>query len=271
MHPQTALFDRPLLRRRRDRAARLADPDARFLLHVAVEDLAERLAELNKDFPVAVDIGAHGDALAAALDGKAGIRTLISIAPSPATAALCPRPVIVADEDSLPLADASADLVLSCVALHWVDDLPGLFADVLRVLKPGGLFLAVMPGEETLRELRDSLARAELAVEGGVSPRVLPMLTLKDGGALLQRAGFAEPVVDRDRLTVDYADPLRLMADLRAMGETNALTERRRTPLRRETLSAALAAYAETYANDEGRIVATFDLVTLTAWKPESR
>ncbi len=271
MQTHAALFDRPLLRRHRDRAARLADPDARFLLHVAVEDLRDRLAEMKREFPVAVDLGAHGDEVARALEGRNGIRSLIAIAPSPAIAALCARPAIVAEEDRLPLADASADLVLSCLSLHWVDDLPGLFADVLRVLKPGGLFLAVMPGEETLRELRDSLARAELAVDGGVSPRVLPMLTIKDGGALLQRAGFAEPVADRDRITVDYANPLRLMADLRAMGETNALAERRRTPLRRATLAAAIAAYAENHANAEGRIVATFDLVTLTAWKPDSR
>ena len=271
MQTQAPLFDRPLLRRHRERAARRGDPDARFLLHAALEDLLDRLADMRREFPVAVDLGAHGDALATALDGRCGIRSLISIAPSPALAALCPKPAIVAEEDSLPLADASADLVLSCLSLHWIDDLPGLFANVLRVLKPGGLFLAVMPGEETLRELRDSLARAELEIEGGVSPRVLPMLTIKDGGALLQRAGFAEPVVDRDRLTVDYADPLSLMADLRAMGETNALTERRKTPLKRTTLAAALAAYAETYANDDGRVVATFDLVTLTAWKPDSR
>jgi SAM-dependent methyltransferase len=271
MQTHAPLFDRPLLRRHRERAARRADPDALFLLHAALEDLLERLSGMRREFPVAVDLGAHGDALAEALDGRGGIRSLISIAPSPALAALCPRPVIVAEEDALPLADASADLVLSCLSLHWVDDLPGLFADVLRVLKPGGLFLAVMPGEETLRELRDSLARAELEVDGGISPRVLPMLTVKDGGALLQRAGFADPVVDRDRLTVDYADPLRLMADLRAMGETNALTERRKTPLKRTTLAAALATYAETYANDDGRVVATFDLVTLTAWKPETR
>ncbi len=269
MQTHAALFDRPLLRRRRDRAVRLGDPDARFLLRVAVEDLVERLSQMRREFPVAVDLGARGDTLAAALEGQAGIRSLISIAPSRALAALCPRPAVVAEDDGLPLADGCADLVLSCLSLHWVDDLPGLFADVLRVLKPGGLFLATMPGEETLRELRDSLARAELAVEGGVSPRVLPMLTIKDGGALLQRAGFAEPVADRDRITVDYPDPLRLMADLRAMGETNALAERRKTPLRRATLSAALAAYAENYANDAGRVVATFDLVTLTAWKPD--
>lgn len=271
MHTETMLFDRPLLRRRRDRAARRADPGALFLLREAADDLVGRLSFMRREFPVAIDLGAHGDVLATALDRRGGIRSLISVAPSIEIAARCAKPALVAEEDRLPLADGCADLVMSCLSLHWIDDLPGLFADVLRVLKPGGLFLAVMPGEETLRELRDSLARAELAVEGGISPRVLPMLTVKDSGALLQRAGFSEPVVDRDRLTVDYADPLALMADLRAMGETNALVQRRKTPLRRATLAATLAAYTEHHANAEGRVVATFDLVTLTAWKPEPR
>lgn len=271
MQTEATLFDRPLLLRRRDRAARRADPDALFLLREAAADLCGRLDEMRGAFPVAVDLGAHGDILARGLEGRGGIRTLISLAPSAALAARCPPPAIAAAENRLPLADASVDLVLSCMALHWVDDLPGLFADVLRVLKPGGLFLAVMPGEETLHELRDSMATGEFAVEGGVSPRVAPMLTIKDAGMLLQRAGFAEPVVDRDRIAVDYADPLRLMADLRAMGETNALAERRRTPMKRATLAAALEAYRNRWTNAEGRIVATFDLVTLTAWKPNPR
>lgn len=264
----SSLFDRPTLRARHDRVARRGDPDPLFLLREAAADLAERLADIKGEFPLAVDLGARGPALADALAGEPRIGRLLSLAPSAAVAARCPAPALVADEERLPLADGCADLVLSCLALHWVEDLPGAFAEVLRVLKPGGVFVAILPGEETLRELRDSMARAELAVEGGVSPRVAPMLTIKDGGALLQRAGFAEPVADRERIRVDYADPLKLMADLRAMGESNALGQRRRAPLRRATLAAALAAYRDNWSLEGGRVAATFDFVTLTAWKP---
>ncbi len=268
---QTPLFDRPILRARHDRVARRGDADALFLLREAAADLADRVREISGDFPLAVDLGARGPSLAEALADERRIGTLVSLAPSAAVAARCPAPALAADEERLPLADGCADLVLSCLALHWVEDLPGAFAEVLRVLKPGGVFLAVLPGEETLRELRDSMARAELAVEGGVSPRVAPMLTIKDGGALLQRAGFAEPVADRDRIAVDYADPLKLFADLRAMGESNAMFARRRAPLRRATLAAALAAYRDNWSLADGRVAATFDLVTLTAWKPRDR
>ncbi|SBV91814.1 NADH dehydrogenase (ubiquinone) 1 alpha subcomplex assembly factor 5 [uncultured Alphaproteobacteria bacterium] len=265
------LFDRSTLRARHDRAARRGDPDCLFLLREAAADLADRVRDVKGGFPLAVDLGARGPTLAAALADEPRIGTLVSLAPSAAVAALCPAPVLVADEERLPLADASADLVLSCLALHWVEDLPGALAEVLRILKPGGVFLAVLPGEETLRELRDSMARAELEVEGGVSPRVAPMLTIKDGGALLQRAGFAEPVADRDRISVDYADPLKLIADLRAMGESNALHQRRRAPMRRDTLAAALRAYRDNWSLEDGRVAATFDFVTLTAWKPLDR
>lgn len=268
---QTPLFDRPILRARHDRAARRGDTDALFLLREAAADLAERLRDLKGEFPLAIDLGARGPALAEALRSEERIGELVSLAPSVAVAARCPAPALVADENRLPLADDCADLVLSCLALHWTEDLPGAFAEVLRILKPGGAFVAVLPGEETLCELRDSMARAELAVEGGVSPRVAPMLTIKDGGALLQRAGFAEPVADRDRIGVDYADPLKLIADLRAMGESNAMFARRRTPMRRATLAAALQAYRDNWSLEGGRVAATFDFVTLTAWKPLDR
>lgn len=271
MPERPSLFDRSLLRRRRDRAVRgfapAREPD--FLLREAAERLLDRLTDIRRGFPLALDLGAHTGQLARLRGGRGGIETLVSVEPCAAMAALAPAPAVVAEEDSLPFADAAADAVLSCMSLHWIDDLPGLLAEAFRVLKPGGLFLAMLPGEETLHELRDSLARAELAVDGGVSPRVIPMLTVQDAGSLLQRAGFVEPVVDRERLTIDYADPLRLLADLRAMGETNALAERRKTPLSRAVLFAAMAAYRENHPAADGRVAATVDLLTLTAWKPE--
>lgn len=246
----------------------MESPD--FLLRAAAESLLDRLDDTTRRFPFAIDLGAHAGQLAEMIGGRGGVETLVAVEAAPEMAALAAArgPVVIADEADLPFEDASVDLVLSCMSLHWINDFPALLAEVHRVLKPEGLFLAVLPGEETLRELRDSLARAELAVEGGVSPRVAPMLTVKDGGALLQRAGFAAPVADVERVTVDYGEPLRLLADLRAMGETNVLTERRRTPLRRATLIEAMRLYAEEHADARGRAVATFDLVTLTAWKP---
>jgi len=269
-HP--VLFDRTLLRRRRDRAVRglapAREPD--FLLREAAERLLDRLTDMPRKFPVAIDLGAHTGQLARMRGDRGDIETMISLDPSAAMAALAPAPAVVADENALPFADDAADLVLSCMSLHWIDDLPGLLAEAFRVLKPGGLFLAMLPGEETLHELRDSLARAELAVDGGVSPRVIPMLTVRDAGSLLQRAGFDDPVVDRERLTIDYADPLRLLADLRAMGETNALAERRKAPLSRAVLFAALDAYRENHATEGEHVAATVDLLTLTAWKPKA-
>ncbi|MBN2751481.1 MAG: methyltransferase domain-containing protein [Rhodospirillaceae bacterium] len=272
MQSRPTLFDRSLLRRHRDRAVRGVNPaqSPDFLLHEAAERLLDRLTDILLSFPLAIDLGAHTGQLARLRAGRGNIETLISVEPSAAMAALAPSPTVIADEDALPFSDSCADLILSCMSLHWIDDLPGLLAEAFRVLKPGGLFLASLPGEETLHELRDSLARAELAVDGGISPRISPMLTIKDAGSLLQMAGFIEPVVDRERLTVDYQDPMRLLTDLRAMGETNTLTERRKAPLSRTTLLAALATYRKLYGAPDGRVYATFDLLTLTAWKAEA-
>ena len=269
------LFDLPLLRRRRDRAARSGGAPS-FLLDAAADDLTGRLADIRRDFPAAADIGAHGGTIAARLAGRTGVRTLAAGDWSPAMAAAAeeaapPGLAVLAAAgaaDALPLAANAFDLVVSCLSLQWCDDLPAALAEALRILVPDGLFLAVLPGAETLCELRDSLARAELECEGGVSPRVAPMLTLADGSALLQRAGFAMPVADVDRLTADYADPMDLLGDLRAMGEANALCERLRRPTRRTTFAAMRRIYRERYGRPDGRIPATFDLITLTGWKP---
>ena len=149
-----------------------------------------------------------------------------------------PLKIVAADEEALPFRDGTLDLVVSALALQFVNDLPGVLIQIRRALKPDGLFLAALLGGETLTELRQAFAAAESEIEGGVSPRVAPFADLRELGALLQRAGFALPVTDVDRLTVRYDSVFGLMGDLRRMGATNALDARRRTPLRRATLCA---------------------------------
>ena len=175
---------------------------------------------------------------------------------------------VVADEEALPFRDGSLDLVVSALALQFVNDLPGTLIQIRRALKPDGLLLAALIGGDSLTELRAAFAAAEAEVEGGVSPRVAPFADLRDLGALLQRAGFALPVTDVDRVTVRYASPLALMHDLRRMGAANALVERRRAPLRRATLRRMLEIYAERFADADGRIRATFEIVWLSGWAP---
>ncbi|MEI9989786.1 MAG: methyltransferase domain-containing protein [Rhizomicrobium sp.] len=162
----------------------------------------------------------------------------------------------------------SLDLITSNLALHAVNDLPGVLVQARRALKPDGLFLAALFGGETLTELRQSLAAAEIEIKGGVSPRVAPFADVRDLGGLLQRAGFALPVADVERTIVRYGDFMQLIRDLRAMGETNALVERSRKPMRRDMLAAALAHYARHFADPDGRLRATFDIVYLTGWAP---
>jgi len=178
------------------------------------------------------------------------------------------RLAIAADEEGLPFRDASLDLVVSGLALQFVNDLPGTLIQIRRALRPDGLFLAAMIGGDSLAELREAFAQAEAEVEGGVSPRVAPFADLRELGALLQRAGFALPVTDVDRLTVRYASPLALMHDLRRMGAGNALSERRRAPLRRTTLHRVFEIYAERFADPDGRVRATFEIVWLSGWAP---
>jgi NADH dehydrogenase [ubiquinone] 1 alpha subcomplex assembly factor 5 len=259
------LFDRLLVRRRRERAAAsLAGAD--FLVTEVVARLAERVQDVRRHFPLGLALGAHGGRLAAALAG-CSIGSLVQADHSRAMLAGCTGPVVVADEEALPFGMDRFDLVVSAQVLHWVNDLPGTLAQLRYCLKPDGLLLLALPGGETLTELRASLLDAELEVEGGAGPRVSPFLELRDAAALLQRASFALPVADIDRLTVSYPDPLALLRDLRAMGETNALVQRRHG-LRRATLARALELYAERHADAAGRVGATFDIVFLTAWKP---
>ncbi|HVY58265.1 MAG TPA: methyltransferase domain-containing protein [Xanthobacteraceae bacterium] len=258
------VFDRPLLRRHRRRARALGP--ATFLLDRAADELAERLAAVVRTFDHAVDLGTPTDALRTRLAGRLGLGAVIGVGSDLESDGARPR--VVADEEALPFAEGSLDLVVSALALQSVNDLPGTLLQVRRALKPDGLFLAAMLGGATLTELRQSFAAAETEVEGGVSPRVFPFADVRDMGALLQRAGFALPVTDVDRLTVRYASPFVLMQDLRRMGATNALHERRHTPLRRATLMRMAEIYAERFADPDGRVRATFEIVWLSGWAP---
>jgi SAM-dependent methyltransferase len=259
--PHPVIFDRTLLRARRARAARLGP--ATFLIDRVAEDLAGRLSAVLRTFDLAADIGTPTEAVRRALAGRVG-------------AIVAADPVIqdnkalavIADEEALPFRDGSLDLVVSALALQFINDLPGTLVQIRRALKPDGLLLAAMIGGDSLAELRSAFAQAESEIEGGVSPRVAPFVDLRDIGALLQRAGFALPVTDIDRVTVRYSSPLALMHDLRRMGATNVLTERRRKPLRRVTLRRLFEIYAERFADADGRIRATFEIVWLSGWAP---
>ena len=261
------VFDRRRVQRHRERAAPgLADHD--FLFREVAARLADRLQDVNRRFAVALDLGCHGGALSQLLAARRDIETLVGCDLSPAMAALASHPAVAADEELLPFADGRFDLIASNLALHWVNDLPGALVQARRALKPDGLFLAAMLGGETLRELRECLLAAEAETTGGASPRVSPFAEIRDAGGLLQRAGFALPVADADRIAVTYPDAFRLMTDLRGMGETNAVIESRRGFTRRATLLRTAELYAARHAEPDGRIRATFQVIYLHGWAP---
>lgn len=261
------VFDRNAVRRHRDRAAAELDAHA-FLLEETGERLLDRLDDVTRRFPLALDLGCHTGQLRRKLGGRGGIRTLVQADLSPLMARRAGGLAVAADEELLPFADECFDLVLSNLSLHWVNDLPGALIQIRRALKPDGLFLASLLGGETLKELRQALMAAETDVEGGVSPRVSPFADVRDMGDLLQRAGFALPVADFDSIAVSYADPFRLMSDLRGMGEANAVAERRKSLTRRRTLLAAADQYKARFAGADGRLTASFQVIFLTAWAP---
>ena len=264
------LFDRRLLRLRRDRAAGgLVGHD--FLIREAADRLADRLDDVRRKFPLALDLGCHGGQLAGVLAGRGGIERLIQSDLSPAMAlraAAGGSPAIAADEEFLPFAAESFDLVLSCLALHWVNDLPGALVQIRRALKPDGLFLAVLFGLGTLGELRDCLIEAEAEVHGGASPRVSPFADAREGAQLLQRAGFALPVADVESVTVTYPDALALMRELGGMGESNAARARSNRFAGRKLFARAAALYAARHGGSDGRVPARFRLLYLTGWAP---
>lgn len=266
-HP-IRVFDRRSVRLHRDRAAaQLTEHD--FLLREVGERLSDRLDDVRRRFPVALDLGCHRGELARNLAGRGGIETIVQCDMSEAMVSASAGLRVVADEEALPFGDGAFDLVTSLLSLHWVNDLPGTLVQIRRCLRPDGLLLAALFGGETLKELRGALAEAEIANEGGLSPRISPFAEVRDVGNLLQRCGFALPVVDSDTLTVSYADPLRLLADLRGMGESNAVIERRKSVTRRATLFDALQRYRDAHAGADGRIPATFQVIFVIAWCPD--
>jgi SAM-dependent methyltransferase len=244
------LFDRALLRVRQSRALRLGP--ATFLLDRVAEDVEERLHAVLREFADVADIWTPGELLR-----KPSRDRFKSI-----------EHIDLSEPESLPLQPGSIDLAVSALAFQFVNDLPGVLAQIRRALKPDGLLLAAMIGGETLTELRQSFAAAEAELEGGASPRVAPFADLRDIGSLLQRAGLALPVTDVDRIVVRYDSAFALMADLRRMGATNILIERRRAPTRRATLLRMAQIYGERFADPDGRIRATFDVIWLSGWAP---
>ncbi|MBV8506208.1 MAG: methyltransferase domain-containing protein [Alphaproteobacteria bacterium] len=260
------LFDRRACRQHRDRAARRVCVE--FLHREVADRLIERLDDVKREFRQVLDLGAHHGALSRALGCRPRIEGAVAADPSFGFLTQLSGMRVAADPDFVPFREGSFDLAVSALALHWAGDLPGALVQIRRILKPDGLFLAAMLGGATLVELRTALIEAELIEEGGASPRVSPAAELGDVAGLLLRTGFAMPVADAEKITVTYPDLLALMRDLRGMGETNALTARRRTPLRRATLARAALLYAERFGLPDGRIPATFEILFLTGWAP---
>lgn len=253
------------MRLHRARAARTGD-GAHFLAARVADDLCERLAGINRSFGLTLILGGAA-AMQAALGANSDARVRVG-----ETVALDWVPEwapggIAADPEHLPIAEGAFDLVVSVLALHWVNDLPGALVQIRRALRPDGLFIGGLFGGATLTELRTALLEAELAQSGGASARIAPFADARDLGGLLQRAGFALPVCDSDVALVRYRTPERLVPDLRAMGETAALSDRAR-PLTREVWAHAMALYAEKFGAGEGRVRATFEILTMTGWAP---
>ena len=256
------IFDRALAAERLDRA--IANGAQDFLLARAADDLEDRLGYVKRKFSDALDLGAPGPHVAARL----GSARVTRLAPTLSSLGEGRFSGLVGDVERAPFADGAFDLAVSLLALHTADDLPGVLIQVRRALRPDGLFLAAIPGGDTLTELRECLLVAESETSGGASPRVIPFADARALGGLLQRAGFALPVVDSDRFTVRYADMFALLRDLRAFGATSALLSRSRRFARREMFARAAALYAERFADADGRVRATFEILWLSGWAP---
>ena len=245
--------------RQRKRRARATFRDAAFLHERVAADLADRLEAIPRPFPRVLALGGGGlfsEEVRARPELSARIGSILE------------TDLDFVDPENLPFAPNSFELIVSPLALHWINDLPGALIQLRLALKPDGLLLASLFGGETLHELRLSLIEAESEITGGAGPRVSPFADLQDIAGLLQRAGFALPAADRDVVTVRYGEPMRLLADLRAMGETSALRERNPRALSRRILARAFEIYRERYADEDNRLRATFEILTATGWSP---
>jgi SAM-dependent methyltransferase len=261
------LFDRALLRQRRERVGGEFSR-ADFLVQRAAVELDERLDLVLRDFPIALDLGAGQGTMTSKLLARDNIGLTIAGDHSIVLMRdLAGTTKIVCDEEHLPFAEGSLNLVTSILSLHFVNDLPGALIQIRRALKPDGLFVAALPGGQTLIELRTAFTLAEEEILGGISPRVAPMADVREYGGLLQRAGFALPVVDSDFVTVSYENPLKLMHELRLMGAGNILADRLKKPLTRQLLQRVVDIYERQFTVD-GRINATFEIIYMSGWAP---
>ncbi|KAG9457002.1 hypothetical protein H6P81_001510 [Aristolochia fimbriata] len=276
-NPRLKIFDRDLKRKQRDRAAWLSHGKDTFIDSVA-ENLLDRLEDCKKTFPTALFLGGSMEALRRLSHGRGGIEKLTMMDMSYDMVQRC-RSVeaemaddgietsfVVADEEFLPIRESSLDLVISCLGLHWTNDLPGAMIQCRLALKPDGLFIAAILGGETLKELRIACTVAQMEREGGISARVSPLAQVRDAGNLLTRSGFALPGVDVDEYTVRYNNALDLIEHLRAMGETNALLQRNNI-LKKETALATAAIYQSMFAAEDGTVPATFQVIYMTGWR----
>lgn len=262
MNDTMQVFDRAAKRRQRQRVARKAG-DYDFLRAAVAERLLDRLDDIRRGFPLALVQGCDAAWLQSHLGARGQIERIVSMDATRGSGLHA-----VGDEEFLPFAEGKFDLVIALLNLHWVNDLPGALIQIRRVLKPDGLFLGAMLGGSTLSEMRQCWLAAEAEIEGGASPRISPMAETLDGAALLQRAGFALPVADSEIIPVTYSDAFGLMRDLRGMGETNAVLARRKGFTRRATLLRMVELYQQRFAGPDGRIPATFEMISLTGWSP---
>jgi NADH dehydrogenase [ubiquinone] 1 alpha subcomplex assembly factor 5 len=261
------IFDRRQIRSNLERAS-AALKDADFLLRYAADELAARIGVIKRSFDRAADVGSQHGVMARLLRERMAGISVLSLSGAFTGAEACPPPRAVAAEEALPLKEGAFDLITSVLSLHLVNDLPGALIQIRRALKPDGLFLGALLGGDSLIELRQAFMMAEMETMGGISPRVFPTADVRDAGGLLQRAGFALPVADSEKLTVTYADPLALMRELKAMGAANPLSARSKKPLRRDTLGRAAAIYSELFSEPDGRVRATFEILYLCGWAP---
>ncbi|MGB4107044.1 MAG: methyltransferase domain-containing protein [Alphaproteobacteria bacterium] len=257
-----AIFDRTRVRHNRDRYL----DEHGFLADWAGNQISDRLLDVKKTFDLGLEIGLRTEKKHPA--GK--VKTMIGMDISEKLAQKAPRPVICADEEWLPFKDASLDLIINTLGLHSTNDLPGALIQIRRALKPDGLFLAALFGGESLMELRHSLMAAEIEIKGGASPRVFPFADKPQMGSLMQRAGFALPVVDSEIVTVTYPDMFALLKDLRFMGEGNAILARDKKFVGRELFTKAAESYWKNFAESDGRIRASFEVIFLIGWAPHA-
>lgn len=261
------IFDQSLVEAHRRRALNNADPKAAFLLDIVAQELADRVSVVERQFDKAMELHGYTGATALRLleTGKVGTVERVETDAGFGTAAM---PVAIAPLERVPAEPETLNLLVSPLSLHLTNDTPGAFIQARRALKPDGLFLAAIPGNGTLNELREALLAAEAELTGGASPRVIPFADVRDMGALLQRAGFALPVADAETYTVRYDSLFALIRDLRAMGMTSPLAARSRTPVSRRFFLRAAEIYGERFSDPDGRIRATFSVVYLSGWAP---